>query len=93
MKQFKITLKDNGQDLLWFVVDEDGIVVEAGPFHNETYKGAYIPYDHTTAEDGEPLFQVGKPLPIHHPPHLTHTWLKFDVEEIKEVSNKVNPET
>ena len=28
----KITLEDKGQNILWFKVNEDGIVEEAGPF-------------------------------------------------------------
>lgn len=40
----KITLEDRGQDILWFKVNEDGIVEESGPFQNEIWKDAYIPF-------------------------------------------------
>lgn len=40
----KITLEDKGQNILWFKVNEDGIVEEAGPFQNEIWKDAYIPF-------------------------------------------------
>lgn len=92
----KINLKDEGQDLLWFIINEEGIVLEAGPFHNDLYKGAYIPYDCTNNHgiDNEeddylpPLFSVGADCPIHHPPHLIHTWLKFKVESVVQLDNQ-----
>ncbi len=40
----KITLEDKGQDILWFRINEGGLVEEAGPFQNEIWQGAYIPY-------------------------------------------------
>lgn len=84
MKYRKITLEDKGQDLLWFIIDEEGVVVEAGPFHNELYKGAYIPYDCVgdTENDEPPLFIVGDRCPIHNPPHLNHGWLDYNVKSI-----------
>lgn len=39
----KITLVDEGQDLLYLIVDIDGTVVDAGPFHNKLYVGGEIP--------------------------------------------------
>lgn len=40
----KIVLEDKGQDLLWLKVNEGGLVEEAGPFQNEIWKDAYVPY-------------------------------------------------
>lgn len=40
----KIVLEDKGQDLLWLRVNEGGLVEEAGPFQNTTWKDAYVPY-------------------------------------------------
>lgn len=53
----KIVLEDKGQDLLWLKVNEGGLVEEAGPFQNEIWKDAYVPYWG---------IHVGQLCPIHH---------------------------
>lgn len=40
----KIHFEDQGQDLLWFVINpETELIVKAGPFHNSIYAGAWVP--------------------------------------------------
>lgn len=72
----KITLEDKGQDLLWLKVNEGGLVEDAGPFHKNLYKDAYIPYW---------AVRIGQLCPIHHPPHIICGYLKYKVESIEEV--------
>lgn len=41
--KIKIHLKDEGQDLLWFIVDtSNDHITQAGPFHNQIYAGKYV---------------------------------------------------
>lgn len=72
----KITVEDKGQDVLWFKINNAGIVEEAGPFQKEVWKGAYIPYWDV---------YVGQPLPIHLPPYITHGFLKYKVTSVKRI--------
>lgn len=74
----KITLEDKDQDILWFKVNEGGLVEEAGPFQNRIWKGAYIPLW---------AVRVGQLLPIHHYPHIIHGFLKYRVESIEKESS------
>lgn len=74
----KITLEDKGQDILWFKVNEGGLVEEAGPFQNRIWKGAYIPLW---------AVRIGQLLPIHHYPHIIHGFLKYRVESIEKESS------
>lgn len=78
MANTKITLEDLGQDLLWFIVDENTLtVIEAGPFHNELYKDSIIPIDQ------EDLCSVGMECPIHNPPNINHGFLKYKIVKIE----------
>lgn len=70
----KITLEDKGQDILWFRVNEAGLVEEAGPFQNEIWKNSYIPLW---------IVKVGKPYPIHNYPNIIRGFLKYKVESIR----------
>lgn len=70
----KITLEDKGQDILWFRVNEAGIVEEAGPFQNELWKGAYIPIWGCRA---------GQLCPIHQYPHIIQGFLKYKIVSIQ----------
>ena len=38
----KITLEDLGQDFLWLTVNDDGRVIDAGPFQGNIWRGAYL---------------------------------------------------
>lgn len=81
----KISLEDKGQDILWFKVNEGGLVEEAGPFQNEIWKGSYIPYWDV---------RIGQLLPIHHYPHIIHGFLKYKVVSInRENNNETETET
>ena len=71
----KITLEDKGQDFLWLLV-EDFTVIDAGPFQNHIWKGAFVPV---------PMVKIGELCPIHHPPHIRFGFLKYRVEKIEEV--------
>lgn len=72
----KISIEDKGQDVLWFKINNDGLVEEAGPFQNEIWKGAYIPYWYV---------HIGQPLPIHRYPYIIHGFLKYKVKSIKRI--------
>lgn len=69
-----IRLEDNGQDFLEFVVNDENIIIEAKPFQNSIWSGAYVPLN---------MVRVGKVLPIHKPPHMEFGFLKHKVESIK----------
>lgn len=73
----KIVLEDKGQDLLWFKVNDGGLVEEAGPFQNEIWKGSYIPYW---------VANVGQLCPIHNYPHIISGFLKYKIESIEKES-------
>ena len=72
----KIYIEDKGQDILWFKVNDGGLVEEAGPFQNELWEGAYIPYWG---------LRIGQMLPIHHPPHIIRGFLKYRIVAIKKI--------
>lgn len=72
----KITIEDNGQDVLWFVTDENDKVVDAGPYQKGVWVGAYMPSD---------MLKVGEPCPIHNPPVINFGYLKHKVESITEL--------
>lgn len=74
-KKFKIQLEDKGQDLLTFITDEKGQIIEVGPFHKTLYKGGYIPLESQ---------KIGEPCMIHHPPQINYGFLKYKVEGILE---------
>lgn len=74
----RINLEDRGQDILWFLVDENGTVKCAGPFQSEIWQGAHIPLE---------MVEAGEKCPIHHPPVLMYEFLKYDVESIEEVAD------
>jgi hypothetical protein len=44
-EKFKIKLEDKGQDLLFFITNYKGQIIEAGPFHSKLYVGGYIPIE------------------------------------------------
>ena len=70
----KVELEDQGQDLLYFLVNEETCKIEeAGPFHNDLYKGGYIPLESQ---------KVGKGCMIHHPPRFNFGFLKYKVKSI-----------
>lgn len=69
-----IELEDKGQDYTEFQVDKNGFVLRAVPFQTDLWKGAYIPLRN---------IKVGRPLPIHHPPHLRFTYLTLNVVNVK----------
>lgn len=43
MATIKVNFQDEGQDLLFFIVDTDKLLVtDAGPFHGEIYKDSQV---------------------------------------------------
>ena len=74
----KITLEDRGQDILWFRVNEAGLVEEAGPFQNDMWIISYIPLW---------IVKVGEPCPIHKYPNIIRGFLKYKVKSIKKENN------
>jgi hypothetical protein len=75
MKKLLVTLEDNGQDFLEFVIENEKII-KARPFQNEIWKGA------TTSELE---LEEGKEFPIHKPPHINFGFLKHKVKNIKQI--------
>lgn len=70
-----IHLEDQGQDLLSLVV-ENQMIVEERPFDRGLFTGGFIP-------DLE--LEVGKPCPLHHPPHFIYGYLKYKVTKIEKL--------
>ena len=75
MVKTKITLEDEGQDLLWLVV-ENNTVVDGGPYHGGLYKDAVVPMVNV---------EIGKRLPIHHPPQIIFGFLRYTVEKVEQI--------
>lgn len=50
----KIFFEDNGQDFLYWIIDDQGRVVSAGPFQNAFWKDNMVDLD--SLEPGKPLF-------------------------------------
>lgn len=73
----RITIEDNGQDVLWFVTNEQDEVIDAGPFQKKVWVGSYIPNN---------MLEVGKACPIHNPPCIKYGYLKHKVESIEELA-------
>ena len=70
-----ISLEDNGQDFLQFVV-ENNVVIESIPFQTSVWKGMYIPVEN---------LKVGELCLVHNPPHINFGALKHKVEKIEVV--------
>lgn len=49
----KITFEDCGQDFLWWVIDENGLVIDCGPFQASVWVGSVVDLD--TLEEWEPV--------------------------------------
>jgi len=83
MRKIKVHFADWGQDLLWFVVDTHTTqVTEAGPFHNELYKGAYV-FCPRTLRPGIYLDYSKTPiLEVNHPLET----IKYKIIKIEEVA-------
>lgn len=79
----KITLEDQGQDLLELYVSEEEVVIDAQPFQSSIWKGAMIPL----SDKG--MCKVGKQCPIHHPPHILYGFLNYKIEKIERLEYKV----
>jgi hypothetical protein len=73
---FKINLEDKGQDLLFIITNENGQILETGPFHTALYKGGYVPISQQ---------KIGEPCMIHRPPHIEYGFLKYNVESIEKI--------
>lgn len=71
-----IEMEDRGQDCTQMQVDKAGWIVQAGPYQDEMWKGAYIPLN---------MVKIGKPLPIHHPPNINFGFLKYKVLKVTDV--------
>jgi hypothetical protein len=83
MKITKITLEDHGQDFLELYVSEDEVVIDARPFQGHIWKGAMIPIRDKN------MVKVGARCPIHDPPHINYGFLKYNIEAIEEIEEKV----
>lgn len=73
----KITLEDKGQDFTTLYTDDKGIITDAAQYQSHIWRGAMIPIN----DSG--LFAVGRPLPIHHPPHIVYGFLKYKIQKIE----------
>lgn len=77
MAKTKIYLEDNGQDFLVFTCSEGGMIIKTEPFQGIIWDGGVIPvYD-------DEMVAVGKPCPIHKPPHIVFGYLKHKIEKIE----------
>ena len=73
----KIIIEDKGQDVLWFKVNDGGLVEEAGPFQAAFWSGNYIPGD---------MLRVGELCPIYMPRFIYYGYLIYKVESIEEMT-------
>ena len=73
----RIRIEDQGQDFLWFVVDENDKIVDAGPFQAAFWSGNYIPGD---------MLRVGELCPIYMPRFIYYGYLIYKVESIEEMT-------
>lgn len=73
----KIRIEDKGQDFLWFVVDEDDKIVDAGPFQTAFWSGNYVPSG---------MLRVGELCPIYMPRFIYFGHLIYKVESIEEMT-------
>lgn len=73
----KIRIEDNGQDVLWFVVNEDDKIVDAGPFQAAFWCNNYIPSE---------MLRIGEPCPMYMPRFIWHGYLIYKVESIEEMT-------
>ena len=78
-KKYKITLEDNGQDLLTITTDSKGMILECFPYHTSLYAGGYIPIRSQ---------KIGEKCMIYKPPTINFGFLKYKVEKIEEINNK-----
>lgn len=83
MKITKITLEDQGQDFLELYVSEDEVVIDAQPFQSHIWKGAMIPISDKS------MVKVGARCPIHNPPYINYGFLKYNIEAIEVIEQKV----
>lgn len=74
----KITLEDQGQDMLELFVNDDGFVIDAQPFQADVWKGCYVPI-------GSDMIEVGKRCPIHNPPLINFGFLNYNIEKIEQL--------
>jgi len=77
----KIHFEDQGQDLLWLVVDTDTEqVVEAGPFHNDIYEGKYI-FCPSFIAVGDEVHYSDTQITRLHQPLITFRYLVDSIDE------------
>lgn len=73
VEEYVIELEDKGQDALLFHV-KDNIVIRTEPCQTDIWKGAYVPIINC---------EVGKPMPIHHPPNINYGQMNYKIVSIQ----------
>lgn len=53
----KIHFEDNGQDFLWWEIDQDGVVVGCGPFQASIWVGSTV-INHSRLRAGGPVYFI-----------------------------------
>ncbi|EJC0002958.1 hypothetical protein OFY43_004869 [Salmonella enterica] len=71
-KRVLIEFADYGQDLLYFIV-QDGIIIKAGPYHNDIYSGKRV----LNSE-----FKIGGQVELSHKDKST--FIKYPIEALTE---------
>lgn len=81
MKVTRIHIQDHGQDFLWWDVNEDGDVVDCGPFQASVWVGSELRLPVELLEPGDPINFVS--------PNGEFMTLNYAIEkiEIKEVNH------
>ena len=79
-----IELEDNGQDFLKIITDHVGVIIELQPFNTGAFLGGLIPIGQ------EDMMEIGKELPIHHPPNISFGFLKHKIKNVQKVPNFTN---
>lgn len=73
----KINFEDNGQDFLWWTINERGLVVDCGPFQASVWCGSIV-VDTELLQPGDPVDFVSR--------HGDVLMLKHRVKSIEEVA-------
>lgn len=72
-----VELEDNGQDFLFFHISPEGKITDAVPFQDRIWVGGQVPL-HTLD-----YLKIGKPFPLHHPPHINFGFLAHNIKNIQ----------
>lgn len=74
---YRIVFEDEGQDLTSLIVDDDGVIIDAG-FHRQLYKGCIV----TNLVIDKKIMQAGDFVTYYRPSTKIHNTFRYKVEKI-----------